>query len=544
MLTLRDHQSRELFDPWEHLGPKRRRLLEVSWAGVFREYLLEHLPVKELAAGFRDGHGRPSKDLSVALGALILQQLHDLTDQQATEAVALNIAWHYALDIRHEPDAYLCERTLRNYRTRLLEAGLDEVLFRTLTDKLIEKVGVDVRRQRLDSTTVKSAIRGLTRLGILVEATSKFLRELKRKNRSLYDNVDTDILRKYVEREGDGCFADTRPSESKRRLPEAALDMFAMVEQFRDSEATKLESYQLLQRIFHEQCEVVDDPETPAVVRPPKKSGCDNVINPADPDARYNKHKGTGYLVQIMETFVEDDAASEDVSDAKHDDVQPPKPDLITHVAVDPLTMHDKDALEPALTDTEQRGQKPEELLADSHYGSMECLALGDEHGVKLISPAQTPKGKLQGKLTLEDFKLNSEGRILSCPAGQQPLETSIADARLQVLFDVAVCSECPHRKNCPASAASTRRSKRFQYTHDRVRQRERRLKDDSDEFRNRYRWRAGVEATMSRLKYQMGMARLRIRGMKSITLTAMLRALGLNIRRVAVWRQATAQNR
>jgi hypothetical protein len=103
MLTLRDHRSRELFDPWEHLGVKRRRLLEVSWAGVFREYLLECLPVKELAAGFHDGHGRPSKDLSVALGALVLQQLHDLTDQQTTEAVALNIAWHYALDIRHEP---------------------------------------------------------------------------------------------------------------------------------------------------------------------------------------------------------------------------------------------------------------------------------------------------------------------------------------------------------------------------------------------------------------------------------------------------------
>jgi hypothetical protein len=306
-------------------------------------------------------------------------------------------------------------------------------------------------------------------------------------------------------------------------LPEAAQDVFALVEQFRKSQAANLEGYQLLQRIFHEQCEGVDDPDVSVVVRPPQKSGCDNVINPADPDARYNKHKGTGYLVQIMETFVEDDAASQNTSDSGQDDAQPPKPDLITHVAVDPLTMPDKDALEPALTDTEQRGQKPEELLADSHYGSMECLALGDEHGVKLISPAQTPKGKLQGKLTLEDFELNAEGRILSCPAGQQPLEASIADTRLQVLFDVAACGECPHRKNCPASAASTRRSQRFQYTHDRVRQRERRLKDDSDEFRNRYRWRAGVEATMSRFKYQMGMAHLRIRGIKSVTLTALL---------------------
>ena len=133
-----------------------------------------HLPVKELAASFRDDVGRPSKDLFVALGALILQQLHDVTDQQTTESVALNIAWHYALDIRHEPDAYLCERTLRNYRRKILELGLDEVLFRTLTDRLIEQVGVDTSKQRLDSTTVRSAIRGLTRLGILVEATSIF----------------------------------------------------------------------------------------------------------------------------------------------------------------------------------------------------------------------------------------------------------------------------------------------------------------------------------------------------------------------------------
>ncbi|MEO1525495.1 MAG: transposase [Planctomycetota bacterium] len=44
------------------------------------------------------------------------------------------------------------------------------------------------------------------------------------------------------------------------------------------------------------------------------------------------------------------------------------------------------------------------------------------------------------------------------------------------------------------------------------------------DDFR--YRWRAGVEATMSRFKKQMGMARLRVRGMASVSYTATLRAL------------------
>jgi hypothetical protein len=40
----------------------------------------------------------------------------------------------------------------------------------------------------------------------------------------------------------------------------------------------------------------------------------------ADPDARYNKHKGTGYLVQIMKSFVEDDLASKNTDNAEQDD--------------------------------------------------------------------------------------------------------------------------------------------------------------------------------------------------------------------------------
>ncbi|MEQ8667671.1 MAG: transposase [Pirellulales bacterium] len=526
MQTLRDHQSGDLFDPWEYLGPQRRKLLEQSWAGVFRDYLLRHLPVKELAAGFREDFGRPSKDLYVAIGALILQQLHDLTDKQTTEAVALNIAWHYALDIRHESDAYLCERTLRNYRRRLLELGLDEVLFRTLTDRLIEELGVDTSKQRLDSTAVKSAIRGLTRLGLLVEATSKFLRELKRKQPERYAEVDVEIIRKYVERNGEGCFASTRPSESKRRLPEAAEDVHALVGQFRLTSAADLESYELLRRIFDEQCEVAN---AIVSVRPPRKHGCDGVISPADPDARYNYHRGKGYLVQIMETFVEDDAT-------KSEESLPQKPDLITHVAVDPLTMHDQDALEPALHDTDQRGVKPRELLADSHYGSNECLRKGQEQNVEVVSPSMPPKGKQQGKFTLEDFELDNEGRVLRCPMGWAPEETSVAEVRIQVLFDQKVCAACTRRDACPAAAVG-RREQRWQYNHDRVKQRARRIQDASKEFRDRYRWRAGIEATVSRFKHQMGMSQLRVRGMARVNYVATLRALGLNIHRVAVYR-------
>jgi hypothetical protein len=535
MLTIRDHQTGDLFDPWEHLGEKRRRLLDRSWAAVFREHLLDHLPVRELAVHFSRELGRPTKDLHAVVGALILQQLHDTTDAATAEAVALNLAWQYALDIRAESDAYLCERTLRNYRQLLIERGLDQVLFRTLTDRLIKAIGVDTSKQRLDSTAIRSAMRGLTRLGIIVESVSKFLRELRRLHPALFGRVDPETVRKYVDREGTGCFASTKPSESRRRLPEAAVDLLALVTRFRDSEASDLESYKVLARVLSEQCEVVADAGAdPRVrVKEPEEMTCDVVLNPAEPDATYNKHRGVGYLVQVMETY-----SPEADTPANPDESAPAKPDLITHIAVGPMNVHDGSALEPALADAEARGIKPETLLGDSHYGSEENLKEATLRGVEVIAPAMPPKGSKQEKITLEDFDLDDRGHVTRCPGGHAPLSTSEGRDRIQALYDAASCAGCPLRGGCPASAVG-RKEQRFQYTRDRVRNRERRLGERTKGFRDRYRWRSGIEGTMSRLKYQMRLASLRVRGRASVSYRTFLRALGLNIHRVAAYRAA-----
>ena len=106
--------------------------------------------------------GRPSKDLHVVIGVLLLQQLHDLSDAETVEALAFNMAWHYALDVRSEADSYFCEKTLRNYRRLFIEQGLDELLFRCLTDRMVQGFSVDTSHQRMDSTALRSAMRALT----------------------------------------------------------------------------------------------------------------------------------------------------------------------------------------------------------------------------------------------------------------------------------------------------------------------------------------------------------------------------------------------
>lgn len=534
MLTLRDHDTAAPPDFWIQLGAKRKQLLDRSWAGVFREYLLLELPVEALAPHFSKDFGRPSKDLHVVLGALVLQQLHDLTDAQTVEAIAFNIAWQYALDVRSEADCYFCERTLRTYRRLVIQHHIDEVLFQSLTDKLIHSVGVHTRKQRIDSTGVQSFMRSLTRLGILVESMSKFLRELRRTYPELYQDIDPELWRKYVVRTGDGCFALTTPSQSKCRLLEAAADIDTLLRQFCPTEAAQLDSYRLLAGVFEEQCQRIQSAsgQNSIQMRDPHAIPCDNTLNPADPDASYNKHRGVGYLIQVMETFCDDTDKDEAAQDATSGVSKVALPDLITHIAVGKMTVHDSKALLPAIQDTQARGVMPKHLLADTHYGSTKCIAQAKDRGVTLLAPSMPPKGKGQGKLTLEDFEVDASGHILRCPAGHAPLEMSVSKKRLQVRFAPDVCDQCPLQEPCPIP-----RKARLQYTHERVKQRARRLFEQSDVFRDQYRWRAGIEATISRLKHQMGLAHLRVRGQGAVKYRVLLSALGLNIHRVAVYR-------
>ena len=66
-----------------------------------------------------------------------------------------------------------------------------------------------------------------------------------------------------------------------------------------------------------------------------------------------------------------------------------------------------------------------------------------------------------------------------------------------------------------------------------------RRTYEQSDEFKDRYRWHAGAEATVSEYDRLTGVKHLRVRGLKAVKFCATLKALGVNIFRAASVRVA-----
>ena len=369
MITVNDHHTKRLFDPWGYLGPKRRKLLDSSWSGVFRKYLLEKLPVHKLARYFDEAMGRPSKELYTAMGALILQQLHDLSDPEVPMILAFNEQWHYALDITDESDNsnYISERTLRNYRRILIKEELDRILFDTLTDTLIDVFGVDTSKQRLDSTIIRSNMRKLGRIRIFATTIRKFLKKLKRKHPGLFDTLlKSELADRYLAGESEGCFSRVKPSEASKTLKDLGEDLLYLVELFSSYDTVqKLSEYKLLERVLREQCKVTGTGVDSTVeIKKPKEVPSDSLQNPSDQDAGYDSHKGQGYQAQIMETY----------HDEKRDDS---KPDLITYVEVEPANKHDANALQPAIDSTRERNCCPEELTCDTLYGGDENVQQG-----------------------------------------------------------------------------------------------------------------------------------------------------------------------
>nr|WP_321464948.1 transposase [uncultured Desulfobulbus sp.] len=522
MFHVKNHKQLNILDPWAHLGPKRRALLDNSWAGLFQKHILPELPVESLRHHYHDYNGRPTKELYAMMGVMILQQMHDCTDQEAVEQFCFNIQWHYALNITSCSDAavYLSHKTLWTMRDHLASDASYAEIFDASLGILAKLLKADMNKQRMDSVHVKSNMRNLGRIGLFTKTIKKFLVNLKRHHREHFDQLNTELTQRYLSKSQASLFAMVKPTESTRTLDQLAADVLLLTERFAAvDEVSTMQSFKLLSRLFAEQCVIEEDTTADsgkkAVARPNKEVPSDSLQNPSDADAGYSSHKGQGYQVQLVENYTTTDERG---------------PSLITQVAVESADQHDANALLPALAQLEQKAMLPQQMLADSLYGSdSNCETALQEHQVAVISPVMPGNQK---KFNLTEFTLDDQGKVLTCPQATAPDTVKKSKSGYSALFPIAVCQNCSSFDRCPVSIG--KKGYYYRYTDKDIRLTRRRQEEESPEFREKYRYRAGVEATMSEFDRRTGVKHLRVRGMKAVRFAAFMKAIGLNILRAS----------
>jgi len=204
---------------------------------------------------------------------------------------------------------------------------------------------------------------------------------------------------------------------------------------------------------------------------------------------------------------------------------------LITHVEVEPAHVSDAHALIPALESTIERGLAPEEVLADSLYGSDQNGEKAKEMGVEIISPVMgSPSGEA---LNLSDFTQTENGKIAACPQGHAPVRFKQGKKNtISVAFTSEDCNVCSLRERCPVKPGRKRHYLRFDLKTLRIAAR--RAREHTPEFKEKYRWRAGIESTFSGMDKQTGIKHLRVRGLDAMGYCARLKAIGVNLFRAA----------
>jgi len=530
MIHIKSNKQQELFDPWHFLSPKRRKMLDDDWPGLFREHLLDELPVDRLARCFAEGMGRPTKELHTVLGALLLQQTMDLTDPATIEQLCFNIQWHYALNIPEESDdaKYISEKTLYSMRQLMIEHHLDDVMFDAIGQKLSLVFNVDTKKQRIDSVHIRSNMRRLGRIRIFAETISKFLVNLKRHHQVLFDAIDQKTIDRYWGKKAMASFSLVQPSQSAKTLQVVSADLFDLIEQFKGHEKVcAMHSYKLMQRVLSEQCHTDHDTDNKAAIKKPREISSNSLQNPSDPDATYDRHKGQGYQLQVMETF----SQSEDPEEKQQ------TLNLITHVSVQTACEHDANALMPAITDTQDRQLSPEQLLADKLYGGDENHQSAEAANVELVAPVK--RGNASDIIYLTGFAFNEKGYVTTCPAGNAPMQVKYKKKtdRFSAVFNQQVCDNCPLFDQCKLTPGKNKYFIRYNSRQYRIAVR--RAKEKQASFIEAYRWRAGIEATMSEFDRRTGVKQLRVRGMPAVRFAATLKATGLNILRAGAVRKA-----
>jgi len=538
MFRKRDPQG-SLFETSNLIPPSKAKRLEASWAEQFRTCALPLIDEALFAPMYSDVTGRPNRWVETVFGVHLLKEMFDLTDDEALEQLEFNLLWQHALRLTPE-DAHLCQKTLHNFRARLMEYELGGVVFAETTDRIIEALGLKVRRQRLDSTHIVSNIAVLTRLGLFCETIRVFLAKVKEDHERLYGRVSESLRLRYMREDDDGAtrYRDARSGESRRRLSVCARDLYRLCDQFKGTAAEKLEEYGLLERLLSEQCEVVSGEERPSeddddsgeggapvILKKAKEVSSDSLQSPHDPDVTYSGHKGKGYEVQVAETCDEEN------------DVE-----IITHVEVTDSCGSDANATVPTIESLADRDIQPEELLADTTYGSGSNAVEAERMGTELISPvggsaAEVDSPEEDGLLTPADFKIDAPyDRRTVCPAGNESIHETEKERnpnRIEVTFDKKTCEGCALFHRCPAKL--NREEDGYVLSVDLVAANieRRRRAEASGEFESRYAIRSGIEATNSELKRGQGLGLLRIRGRPRVELAVYLKALACNLKRM-----------
>jgi transposase len=253
------------------------------------------------------------------------------------------------------------------------------------------------------------------------------------------------------------------------------------------------------------------------------------IVSPDDIEARNRTKRETnwsGYAAHLTETC------------------QTAEPNLITNVLTTPATTADVEVtptVHQALADKELL---PEEHFVDTAYTSVDNLLDAErQHNIDLIGPV-AGGGSWQAKagkgFDVSCFAVDWDQQTVTCPQGKTTQNWHLRQEKyghqyFEIRFTPTDCHPCPARPDCTKSKRGVRTiSLRPQAEYEALKRA--RDRQETDEFKTRYKKRAGIEGTISQGTRSFELRRSRYLGLAKTHLQHLATAAAINLTRIATW--------
>ena len=98
-MSFRTNESQQisLFDSFNALTPREQNVLENSWAKVFADEVFPTIDEERFSVLYSDKASRPNTPVNIIIGALILKELLNLSDDEVVESLMMDFRFRYAL---------------------------------------------------------------------------------------------------------------------------------------------------------------------------------------------------------------------------------------------------------------------------------------------------------------------------------------------------------------------------------------------------------------------------------------------------------------
>ena len=182
-----DCQQLSFDDSFIALTEREKKALEKSWAKIFADEIFPAIDEERFSVLYSDKASRSNSPVNVIIGALIIKELFDYSDDEIVENLMLDLHLQYALHTTSFVEQPVSDKTLSRFRKKCYDYetlhGVDlyHDCVKDLSGKIAKIMKLNGRIRRMDSLMIESNIRFLSRMELIYTCISKLVVYLTKK---------------------------------------------------------------------------------------------------------------------------------------------------------------------------------------------------------------------------------------------------------------------------------------------------------------------------------------------------------------------------